>query len=327
LRDRLEEWRDLVGTEPKIEDPEVEAGRAKELVLRALVETNLKHKGAYCFLGKRVPSLQHRRRFEVDLIVLTRKHLHFLEVKNWSGELLERGGNWVQIRRNGDHIEHPNLTRYNSQKQRAVVALLRSHGVELDSTYFSQKIIFMNPNLHMSSGIAANPDVVPWSRLNDYLEAQKGTSGTPFAERLVHSVIAVCLDSEKSIQVLDNMFHAMPKSCFSRARKIFSGLETWDRAVLYGGKVLAGDCLKLSTSHSMVDLKSLPSGIRCKVSWSRSKIVGFIQALVTQIPLGKIRLADKRLPVRPTDILKFHCAGEQKPREIRMGSVDLIIRG
>jgi len=327
MRERINEWRDLMRTKPSIEDPEVAAGRAKEQVLRTLVETNLKHKGAFCFLGKRVPSLQHRRKFEVDLIVLTKKRLHFLEVKNWSGELLESGGNWVQIRRSGDHIEHPNLTTYNSQKQRAVVEHLRSHGVELDSTYFSQKVIFMNQNLHMSPGIASNPDVVPWNRLNDYLSTQRGTSGASYAERLVHSVIALCLDSEKSSLVLDSVFHAMPKSDFDKARKIFSSLETWDKAVLHGGKVLAGDCLKLSTKTSTVDLKSLPSGIRCKISWTRSKVIGFMQALVTKIPLGKIRLPDKRLPIKPTDILKFHCAGEEKPREIRMRNVNLIARG
>jgi len=324
MLDRLYEWRDLLRAEHTIEDPEVTAGRAAEQFLRTLVETNLKHKGAFCFLGKRVPSRQYRRRFEVDLIVLTKKHLHFLEVKNWSGELSEDGESWVQIRRNGDHIEHPQLTNYNSQKQQAVVEHLRSHSVELDSTYFSQKVIFINPNLRMSRSIASNPDVVPWNRLNDYIATHKGAS---YSERFVHSVIELCLDSEKSGLVLDGLFHAMPKSHFVTTREIFSKLETWDKVVLHGGKVLAGDCLKLFTTVSTVDLKSLPSGARCKVSWTRSKIIGLLQALMTGIPLGKIGLPDKRMPINPTDILKFHGAGEEKPSEISMRNINLIIRG
>jgi len=322
--DRLQEWRDLARAERTIEDPAVVAGRAAERFLRTLVETNLKHKGAFCFLGKRVPSQQHRRRFEVDLIVLTKKHLHFLEVKNWSGELLENGENWVQIRRSGDHIDHPNLTTYNSQKQEIVVEHLRSQGVELDSSYFSQKIIFMNQNLSISPGIASNPDVVPWDRLNDYLATQRGAS---YAERFVHSVIQMCLDSEKSSLVLDGLFHSMNKRHFDTAIEIFSTLETWDKVVLHGGKVLSGDCLKLITTSSTVDLKSLPSGIRCKVTWTRSKIIGLLQALLTKIQLGKIGLPDNRMSVKPTDILKFHCAGEEKPWEISMRNVNLIVRG
>lgn len=90
--DRLKAWRDLMRADYTPEDPEVAAGRAAEQFLRTLVESNLKHKGAYCFLGKRVPSQRHKRRFEIDLVVLTKKHLHFLEVKNWSGDLVERGG-------------------------------------------------------------------------------------------------------------------------------------------------------------------------------------------------------------------------------------------
>jgi hypothetical protein len=317
--DRLNDWRELTRTEYTIEDPSVEAGREAEKFLRTLVETNLKYKGAFCFLGKRVPSQIHGCRFEIDLIVLTKKHLHFLEVKNWSGDLIEKNGSWVQIRRNGEQIEHPDLTKENSKKQQAVVDYLKLNGLEIDSSYFTQKVIFMNQNLRISSSIESNSDVVPCYRLNNYLSAQKGAS---YAERFIHSAIEMCLDSEKSNLVLDGLFHAMHSKNFEIARNTISKLETWDKVVLYGGKVLTGDCLKLFADSSPINFKSLPSGSRFKVAWTRQKVLGILQVLLTKIPLGRIRMPDKWIPVKPKDILKFHCAGDEHPCEINMQNVN-----
>jgi hypothetical protein len=271
-----------------------------------------------------VPSRRHQRKFEIDLMVLTRKHIHFLEVKNWSGELVEQGNRWVQIRRGGEKVEHPDLTAYNSQKQEAVVEYLRSKGVELDKSFFSQKIVFMNQNLKMSKGIAANPDVVSCERIGQYLSTQRGAS---FAERFVHSAIEVCLDFESSSRLLGGLFQAMPGSRFDAALDALSSLETWDKVVLHGGKVLTGDCLKLFTAASTVDLKSLPSGTRCRIRWTRSRFLALAKALLTSWPLGKIQLPDRRMPVKPKDRLKFHAVGEEAPCEMALRNIDCIVRG
>jgi hypothetical protein len=324
VRERLREWLELGGAKCEKDDPSVAAGRAAEHFLRTLIESNLKYRGACCFLGKRVPSRKHRRRFEVDLIVLTKRLLYFLEVKNWSGELIEDGANWVQIRRSGDRVYHPNLTEDNSEKRTVVAEYLRTVGIELGSTFFSQKTIFMNPRLRLAPGIAENPDVVPRHRLNDYLATQRGTS---YAERFVHSVVELCLASETSQSVLKRVFKVMPGAQFAAAQQALSSLETWDKLVLWGGKVLTGDCLKLITPSLTVDLKSLPSGTRCKISWTRSRAIGLLQSLVTAAPLGRIRLPDNRLPIKPMDVLKFHNAGEEKPCEVLMRNVDMVIRG
>ena len=199
---RLRQWRDLTRIETYSEDPEVIAGRQAEQFLSQIVETNLKWKNAYCYLAKRFPSKKYGRRFEIDLVVLTKKHLHFLEVKNWSGQVISSGSNWIQIRRNGERIENPNLVDYNSAKQQVVVEFLKERGLTLDKSYFSQMVIFMNPKLILDRVIDKNPFVVPYSRLNKYLASQKGTS---FAERMVHSIIEICLDLEKKMtQGLDN---------------------------------------------------------------------------------------------------------------------------
>ncbi len=323
--DRLRMWRDLTRADWTPEEPDIEAGREAEEFLRTLVETNLKHKGAYCFLGKRVPSLRHRRRFEIDLVVLTKKHLHFIEVKNWSGELEEVGESWVQTKRSGEQIEHPNLARYNSEKRDVVVEYLQSKGVKLDATYFAQKVIFMNSRLRIGSSIALRPEIVTPDRLEEYLATQRGASR---AERFVHSVVEICLDSEKSSVILDGLFHAMSGGCFAAARDALSGLETWDKVVLHGGRVLSGDALKLYGGSGTLDLKALPSGSSCPVKWNRARIPGLIQSFFLSYPLGTMRLPDnRRVAVRPSDVIKFHAAGDERPSELPMKNIDMVIRG
>ena len=324
VHERVSEWRSLQEAQFAVEDPEAIAGREAEQFLRRLIETNLKYKGAYCYLGKRVPSKSMRRRFEVDLMVLTKKHLHFLEVKNWSGEVFEDGDHWVQVRRSGERLEHPNLVAHNSKKQQAVVEYLQTLGVTLDASYFSQKIIFMNSRLRITPAVASNPYVITASRLAGYLASQRGAS---YAERFVHSVIELCLDSENSGVVLDGLFHAMRGSDFETVRAALSKLETWDKLVLHGGKVLPGDCPRIATSSETIDTKYLPSGTQCRLVWKRSKTFGLLQSLLTHYPLGCLRLPDRRLPINTTDSLKFHVVGDETPKEILLRDVDMIVRG
>ncbi len=322
--ERLHEWRNIMHAQQIKEDPSIAAGRQAEEFLRVLVETNLKHKGAFCFLGKRVRSKKHKRRFEIDLIVLTKKHLHILEVKNWSGEVVKNGKEWIQIRRHGDRVSHPNLTRYNSKKQAVIIEYLRSQGVKLKHSYFSQKVIFMNPNLRIAPEIASDPNVVPVQKLDKYLSTQKGTS---YAERFIHSVVDICIDSEKSSIILDGLFRSMNKADFQTTQKALSELRTWDKVIFNGGRVVTGDCLKLYTSTNTIKMKSLPSGTRCKVAWNRSKLGGLLQGLLTKMPMGRVKLPDRWLPLETSDAIKFHFAGEESPRNILLRDVDLIVMG
>ena len=322
--DRLKEWWLLLDTVEHLEDPTVEAGRQAETFLQTLVETNLKYKGAYCFLGKRVYSHKFKRRFEIDLIVLTKKHIYFLEVKNWSGQVVRKDNEWLQIRTNGEIIRHPDLTKYNSQKQKALISFLKGNHIDLKQKYFSQKVIFMNPNLQLAPDIFKNPDVIPFQHLQDYLRTQKGVS---VSERVIHSIIDICLESEKSAIIIDGLFGAMNKNMFNRTQKLLSGLETWDKVVLHGGRVVTGDLLKLYTATKNIDLKRLPSGTKCKVSWNRSKVLGLAQALLTKKSLGTIKLPNEKLSISPSDTIKFHFAGEPSPSIISVKDIEMVIRG
>jgi hypothetical protein len=321
---RLNQWRDLSKIETYSEDPEVIAGRQAEQFLMQIVETNLKWKNAYCYLSKRFPSKKHGRRFEIDLVVLTKKHLHFLEIKNWSGEVISSGSNWIQIRRNGEKIEHPNLVDYNSVKQQVVIEFLRERGLILNKTYFSQLVIFINPNLKLDPVIDENPFVVPYKNLNKYLASQRGVS---FAERMVHSMIEICLNLEKSKIVMDGLFHAMPSSYFIKIRDHFMRLGTWDKVGLYGDKVLTGDVLKLFIGKREVDLGMLSPGEKIQLSWTRNKIWGLVKSLATDYSLGTLNMRGERIPIHTKDSMKFHAAGEEKPVKFDLSHIEWILKG
>src|SRR4051794_35880880 len=173
---RLADWSEIVATEAVDEDPEVLGGREAERFLNTLVESHFNFEGASLYPNKRVPAGYRRR--EIDLIVVTSKKIHVIEVKNWSGTLRDEGGLWVQTNRAGRRIEHPDLVADIVEKDSALIEYLNRQGVALEprlrDKYMVNKVLFMNPKLGILSGsIARNPDVLVYGRLAGYLDQQR----------------------------------------------------------------------------------------------------------------------------------------------------------
>ena len=322
---RFEQWLEIARIEPLAESPEITAGRQAEEFLKGLVDSNLRFKGAHCFIGKRVPAPALRRRFEIDLVVLTRKQLHILEVKNWSGELFPQRKGWVQRKRDGREIEHQNLTRYNSQKVEVLLDYLQQHGVNLKNTMVSQKVLFMNERLTIHPDIMADRNVIARSQLDDYLASQKGSS---YGERLLFSVIEACLDAEKSTILVGGLFKAIKKREFKEAVKALSDLRTWDLVGCYGGRTLQGDGLSLRCNGKKYDLKKLENGKRLEFRWQRNRVVGLLGTILTRRPIGKVRGFEEKLALDPrTANLLFHAAGQPSPTTINLKQLEWFVRG
>jgi len=325
IKVRIAEWTILGKTAKTIEDPEVIAGREAEHYLRTVVKTNLKHKGSYCFPGKRVPSKKNKCRFEIDLIVLTKKQLHFLEIKNWSGELFLQQGQWIQKKRNGTKIPHEDLTRHNNRKADAMMEYLATNGIQIDQSHISRKVIFWNKNLRIPSEIRNNPDVVPKQKLDEYLNSQKGAS---VGETLIHSVIELCLASEKSKKALKQMFHALPASQVKEAKEAFTNLRTWDRLKYHGGRIIPGDALSLHTNGKVTPLKNLGKGYKIKFKWTRNRFFGLVIALLSKQALGTAKSSENWIDLTPsTDYIKFHKAGVEKPTDIPLRKLEWVVKG
>lgn len=324
-RERLHIWRQLCRVQPLYEDAQVLAGRKAEGFLHQLVRSNLKCKDAHCFIGKRIPSLRDRRRYEIDLIVLTKKQLHVIEVKNWSGELFTRNSQWVQRKRNGEEIEHPDLAQYNARKMQALTQYLQDHGVAVPPGFIRQTVLFMHPGLRMSSEIATHPHVIPRAMLDAYLKSQRGSS---MAERMLHSVVEACLNMENSKVVLEGLFSALHSSQLKSAVAALSELRTWDRVCFYGGRVEQGDMIGLTINGEYIDLKALSAGEGMDFRWVRGKLWSLVWALLTKWPMGLVKYQGKTmLPDIDTDSIHFHRVGDTEPVTIGLAWLSWLRRG
>ena len=323
-QEKLQEWIDLIKTDSIAEDPEVEAGRNAERFLHGIITTNLKYKDSYCFSGKRVKSKKEGRRFEIDLIVLTKKQLHVLEVKNWSGQLYMDGDSWIQEKRDGRIIVHPNLTTYQAKKTQVLIEYLKKFNINIDSSYIRQKVLFINPNLHIDPTIISNPDVIPRDKLDNYLKSQKGTS---LFENMLYSLIEICLDSEKSKIILEEVFKSMQSSEVNKAKSALSELRTWDRIKLNGGKILNGDAYYLLINNRKIYLQNLPPEEKILFNWKRNRFIGLINVVLDK-PWGETKVLNRTYQLNPKfDKIRFHSVGDEKPTSISLKCVDWFVRG
>lgn len=322
--DRLNEWRRLGKILPEDEDPEILAGRKAERFLNVIIQSNLKYKGANCFVNKRVPSRTHKRKYEIDLIVLTRKQIHFIEVKNWSGEVYQEGENWIQIKRSGERIEHPDFVNHNTFKQKVVIEFLRENGIKIDKSYFIQKVIFMNEKLTIDPRISKNPNVVPHYKIQKYLSRQKGSN---WGERVLYSIVEICLAQEKSKIVLDGLFNSLNGNDIRKMKELFLSLPTWDKLSLFGEKIINGDAIKLMINNRSYNLIRLANGERIDFFWTRNKVGGLFKALLFNNSMGHTFINGQKIPISTTDQVLFHKAGEEEPSLFELGNIKYLLKG
>lgn len=327
VAERLREWRQVVATAPVAEAPEVLGGRRAEQFLSALVRSHYQFQGASLYPGRRVPAAYRRR--EIDLIVVTARRIHVIEIKNWSGSLRVVGNRWVQTNRNGRVIEHPDLAADHQDRSAALIDYLRGRGVALDpkarSKYLSSKIIFMNPRLAIhDKAIADHPDVLIAGRLDAYLN-QRQRFG--IGDRIVGSVIQWCLDTETAGAVMDGYLGALTTETVAAVRTAVADLSTWDSLRYHGSKVENGDVLRLSVGGRVIVREQIGRHVACPVRWTRRPTLGLIRALIGVGPPGRLHLPGDVLPITTRDFVLFHRAGEPDPAEIPLLKLNEITIG
>jgi hypothetical protein len=323
LMDRLRTWRAARRETPTPEDPAVLYGREAELFLHDLVTAHFNHKGAHLFAGRRVPCPRRRMRREIDLIVLTPRMISLIEVKSWSGELIDRGAVWVQLRRGGGELHHPNLIADNLEKRAAFLEHLRAHGLgqerDFAARFVSQKIVFTNPNLTVSPSIRAHPDVITRDRLASFLDRQQAAG---FAQRMFCSVVEFCMGNEAAQGVTGTIGGER----FAELVKCVADIRTWDRLRLYGGRVLTGDLLQLHAAGRRLPREEIARG-SMRVTWSRGKW-GLFKALTGVGGVGWLTMPDRALgPLTERDAVIFHAVGEQAQATVPLTRVEEIVIG
>ena len=216
-------------------------------------------------------------KYEIDIIVVTDKRLYILECKDWSGELFERNGFWVQRRRDGSESEGENLVHWNQKKVDAVRSYLLGLGISIITSEFQQKVMFRNQGLKISSdSIINNPNVVIPNRLIGYLSKQNPQLEPH--QRFFSSIISILLEEEVAGKIIDGLFDRLGGDKHKSLIREISKLKTWDHIHLYGSRVITGDIVKYNIFSRSPRTHFNNIGT-IKVNIVRNKAIGLVKAL------------------------------------------------
>ncbi|WP_372526613.1 nuclease-related domain-containing protein [Piscinibacter sp.] len=320
--DRLDDWLALRKVPPRAESGQVRAGRTAELSLRARLGRHESTRFGEIFGGKRVPRAPGQRagRYEIDLIVITPRRLHVIEVKNWSGRLSLDGAQWVHERSNGERLVHPNLATYNQAKAQTLSRYLVSHGTAVPSPRIAQTVVFTNQRLQTDRAIEEHPNIVTAQQLERYIRQQRGASRWAYA---FSALIQACADADNACKLADGLFDLMPPLMVDGARAAIAELRTWDRLQLHGGRELIGDLLWIHNRDGRLAAEAFASATAYTLRWRRGML-----GILPLMGWGSFgHMHDRQTgwrPVAVNDCVYFHEAGQAQPAVIALRAVDRI---
>jgi hypothetical protein len=333
ILDRLRLWSEIQRVQPTKESAAVAGGREGELLLGQLVGASFKFKAARLLASRRIPSKRQGRRREIDLIVCTPRMIHLIEVKNWSGQLSVRNGDWRQTRRGGDVVDHGDLIGENQLRRDAVVEYLHDRGLILDEQFVREhivpRVVFTNPRLELDPAIEARPDVISRRELDGYLGRQRKTADSV---RMFSSLIEFCLDSEARLG--EKLSRALvgqgPSGHYERIVTLLSETDTWDQVHYFGTQVITGDVVGLrigSKTYRRADLVESVGKSPIRLGWTRGRFWGFVKAVTGLGSLGSLRLGNALLQLAADDTLTFHAVGDRQPSTFRLVEIDQVVLG
>jgi len=257
--------------------------------------------------------------------------IHLIEVKNWSGQLRDRGHVWQQIKRGGETKEHANLLTDNAEKRDVIVEYLSEHGVTCPRTFWSQhlcqKVFFMNHKINMDKSIEQHPDIITRRRLDEYLQKHRRMS---LGQGFVSAIIDICVASEAAEVLQRGLFGVMPSLQCKKITEALSAAGTWDRLLLFGSKIISGDLIELQLGRSIYSrdtLLGMASNRELPFNWTRGKVTGLLKAVTGMGSLGSVKLNGAWVDVSPSDNIKFHVVGERTPAVRPLVDVDKITLG
>lgn len=184
--------------------------------------------GVHVFTSLRIHDTnQGRGKREIDLVLVTKKELFVVEVKNWSGKVeLLPDGSWLQIRRNGTSQRHSNVvdgTRYRAQ---LLTSYLKRKGVNLPLGFVQPKVFLVNFDCKPDLAISMQPEVLSADQWQHFIEHDRVGTPSGWMSSLFSSQQSAPLLAEATEKQLLYVLNTAP---------------TWDRLELYGGKVVVGD--------------------------------------------------------------------------------------
>ena len=329
IRSRLLEWVSVRSVRPVSEDAAALAGEDGERRIIALLENSRELKDAFIFAGRRVPKTKDHRlipsnRSEIDIILLSHKAIHVIEVKNWSGVITpgESEDVWIREKRDGTvtHVQNPVLA--NKAKAWSLLQFLKSKHIPIQDEWVTDHLFLVNGNAIVDYHIAQSHEVVTASEIASFAQG----AGIKALDRIIIRMMRIILDRENSNLVAQGLTGAMPEQLFLSIKEELRKIHTWDRLELYGGAIKTGDLLEIRTHGEKIAPDDFQPGEYIQLQWQRNVILSLVYALFGK-GIGMLTTAKSRLPADTTGHIHFHFAGQPKPEVVPITLVDVVRRG
>lgn len=329
IQGRIKNWVSVRSARPVPEDEAVLAGEEGERRIIAVLENSNDLKDSFIFAGRRVPKTKDHplipsNRSEIDIILLSRKSVHVIEVKNWSGIIKpgETEGMWRREKRNGEVANVQNPVLVNKAKALSLFNYLKSKNVPVQQEWITDHLFLVNKNADVNFNIAHLPEVVTASGISSFTQV----AGIKALDRIIIWMLRIILDRESSDLVTQGLTGAMPENVFMTVKAELQNIHTWDRLEFYGGAVKTGDIIEVRAHGQKLTADDLQPGEYIHLKWERNRLLSLLYSLFGK-EIGNILTANKKIPADTTGHVQFHFAGQPKPSVIPMTLIDVIRRG
>lgn len=238
---------------------------------------------------------------EIDFIVIDPRGVLVLEVKNWAGEIVQRHGNWVQIRNNKPDRVDKDVTNVLRHQRDVLKQALAREGIVLDNADISCAAVLVNPRAQVAPDLQEHPYVCT----------------------------AAELDQMRGIEDLAKRYAGWDEACLSQ-RTINAILDvsqqwkSWDRIRLFGGRECKGDVLHISVNGRMMPLRPGRSGMILKVYWDRDVISGLLSVLFGDGVGSIVSPNGARRVLASSDCVTLQVVKGDKPSHIHLTEVTMI---
>ena len=329
IRERIKDWVSVRSARPVPEDEAILAGEEGERRIIALLENSKDLKESFIFAGRRVPKTKDHplipsSRSEIDIILLSSKCVHVIEVKNWSGIIKpgETEGVWLRKKRNGEVANVQNPVHVNKAKAWSLFNYLKSKNVPIQQEWITDHLFLVNKNADVDFNIAQLSEVVTASEISSFTQM----AGIKALDRIIIRMLRIILDRESSDLVTQGLTGAMPENVFVAVKDELQNIHTWDRLMFYGGAIRTGDIIEVKTHGQKLTPDDFQPGEYIHLKWERNRLLSLLYSLFGK-EIGNIHTANQKIPADATGHVQFHFAGQPKPSVIPITLIDVIRRG
>ncbi|XP_057820432.2 uncharacterized protein LOC131033275 [Cryptomeria japonica] len=212
---------------------EEESGQELKFMVGSRLE---KLYGGRVFYALRIPDEGSGTRQSIDIVLLTKRELSVIAIRNFAGILdAASDGSWSLRNSKGQFEKIPNLVEETRIQAAILESYLERRGVILPAGYLSCKVILANSDCRALPSVTLHQEVLSYDKWMQLKEESRGG----FREWLRHMFSRVERDVSDKID--------------KKLRFILSTSPAWDRLELKGSQQIYGEFLGFKGKKEDVD--------------------------------------------------------------------------